>query len=138
MRTIQLLLLFFVPTLVVCAQDNKVLEVFNDQIKAFDEQDIDRLVHNVSEDFKYSYVTDDETMLEVEGKEKFRQSMQAYFAADMKVHSTVESYIIQGNKISFKEVLSYTNKAGKRVSASSMGVYQIVKGKIRRAWYFVD
>ncbi len=138
MKTIQLLTFFFVSTLWLHAQEETILEVFNDQIKAFDAKDIDRLVDNVSQDFKYYYVTADELILEVEGKEKFRESMQQYFAADMKVNSVVESYIIQGNKISFKEVVTYTNKEGKRVSASSMGVYQIVDGKIKRSWYFTD
>lgn len=107
-------------------------------IEAFNQSDVESLVNNISDDFKWYYVTSDTLLLEVEGKEAFRKSMESYYKYVGKVTSSVEDLVIQGNLISFKETVSYKNKEGKLVSASSMAVYQFKKNKISRAWYFIE
>lgn len=119
------------------AQQKEILNVFHSQIKAFNEENVEQMVKNISEDYKYYYVSSDKLLLEVEGKDQFKKSMQSYFGAGMQVKSKILEYSILGNKISFKEEVTYKNKKGKWVSASSLGVYQIEKGKITRTWYFL-
>ncbi|MEX0289519.1 MAG: nuclear transport factor 2 family protein [Flavobacteriaceae bacterium] len=119
-------------------QDAKPLKLLNDQVAAFNEQDIDKLVENVSEDFKYFYLTSDELLLEVSGKEKFRKSMEAYFGSGRKVLSTIDDYTIDGNRISFKETVSHLNNSGERVYSSALGIYEVKNDKITRSWYFID
>lgn len=138
MKKIFWLLTFLLISLTSCSQNDTILNVLKSQVEAFNSQDVDKLVANVSDDIKYFYITPDQLLQEVEGKENFRKSMQAYFDSGIKVFSKIEDYVIEGNRISFKEVVSYTNKKGKKVSASSLGVYQIVNGKITRTWYFTD
>lgn len=65
----------------------------------------------------------------------FQTSMINYFADGRKVYSFIEQYAIDGNRVSFREVVSHK---GKDVSSSVMGIYEIVDGRIRRAWYFID
>ena len=120
------------------AIEKEILMLFNSQVNAFNNQDINRLVENVSEDFKYFYITSNDLILEVEGKEQFRQSMEAYFKSGHQTTSKVQDYILTGNRISFKEVVSYKDKAGKQVSSSAMAIYEIKANKITRTWYFVD
>ncbi len=135
---IVLFFLFIGMNFLIAQEEQQILKIFNSQIVAFNNQDIDKLVGNVSKDFKYYYITSDELVLEAEGKEKFRQSMKAYFSSGRKVLSEIESYEIVGNKISFKETVSHLNNKGKRVYSSAIGAYEIKDGKITRSWYFID
>ncbi len=119
-------------------QQADVLDVFNQQVDAFNQKDIDKLISNVSDDFKFFYVAPDSLILEVEGREKFAEAMAGYFEAIPSVKSKIEEYAIVGNKISFREVVSYTTAKGKKSSASSMGIYEVKDNKISRVWYFMD
>ena len=120
------------------AQNEQLLKVFNDQVRAFNLGDVNRLVNNVTDDFKWFYITSDTLLLEVAGKESFRASMEGYFKSGKSVFSSIDEYAIDGNRISFKEVVRHKDKSGKTVSSSAMGIYEIREGKIYRAWYFID
>ena len=122
----------------VAAQSNSLLSLLNDQVDAFNNQDVDKLVTNVSDDMKYYYLTADELIIETSGKSAFKEAMTKYFASGNKPHSVIESHVIEGSRISFKEVVSYKNKKGETVSSSAMGIYQYKDGEIVRAWYFID
>lgn len=122
----------------VHAQNGPILDVLYDQVDAFNKGDIDRLVKNVSDDFKWFSITSDTMMINVSGKQNFRTSMINYFADGRKVHSSIEQYAIVGNRVSFREVVSHKGKDGQDVSSSAMGIYEIEDGRIRRAWYFID
>ncbi|MEQ9100785.1 MAG: nuclear transport factor 2 family protein [Imperialibacter sp.] len=138
MKSILLSIILFASTLAATAQNEELLRVFNDQVAAFNEGDVDRLTANVTDDFKWFSLTADTLLLEVAGKENFRQSMRYYFSAGRKSVSTIEQYAVDGERVSFREVVSHKNKAGETVSSSAMGIYQIQNGKISRAWYFID
>ncbi len=129
--------LLLLGSLMSQAQD-AIPEVLKDQFDAFNTGNIDRLVANVSDDFKWFYITSDTLLLEIKGKEAFRQGMESYFGAGVKVNSEIESYAIDGNRISFREVVSHKNRNGDLVSSSAMGIYQLKDEKIFRAWYFID
>ncbi len=118
------------------AQNDPLPDVLKDQFDAFNSGDIERLVANVSDDFKWFYITSDTLLLEIKGKEAFRKGMESYFGVGVKVNSKIESYTSQGNRISFKEVVSYKNKKGELVTSSAMGIYELKDEKIFRAWYF--
>jgi hypothetical protein len=133
MLTIVLVLLTFFQSI---AQDKEILQVFENQLKAFNQSNVEQLVNNVSDDFKFYYLTSNELLLEVEGKEQFRKSMDDYFAGGFKVISKILDYSILGNRISFKEEVSYKNAKGDFVSSFALGIYEIENNKITRAWYF--
>ena len=129
---------FFLFSNFVLAHNEKLLRLLHDQVDAFNQQDVKRLVDNVSEDFKYFYITSNELILEAEGKENFKMSMINYFKSGKKPFAVIASHSIDGNRISFKEVVSHQNQDGKTISSSAMGIYQYKDDKIIRAWYFID
>ena len=57
------------------------LELVKDQIDAFNERDIDRLIENISEDYIWFYVSDDSLITQVSGKESMRKAMEGYYEA---------------------------------------------------------
>ena len=123
---------------IAAAHSTNLLSLLNDQVDAFNRQDVEKLVANVSDDMKYFYLTADELIIETSGREAFHKAMTSYFKSGNKPHSKIESHVIDGSRISFKEVVSHTNKKGETVSSFAMGIYQYKDKKIVRAWYFID
>jgi hypothetical protein len=121
-----------------CAQNEPLLDILMDQMEAFNERDVARLVDNITDDFIWFSITSDTLMIEVAGKETFRTSMETYYESRPPIESLIESYTIDGNRISFKEVVSHDDENGINVSSSAMGIYEMRAGKIYRAWYFID
>jgi len=120
------------------AQPHNMLSLLDDQVNAFNKQDVEKLVANVTDDMKYFYITADELIVETTGKPAFEAAMTSYFKSGKTPHSVIESYVIDGSRISFKEVVSHINAKGEKISSSAMGVYQYKDDKIVRAWYFID
>lgn len=116
-----------------------LIKLLQDQFDAYNQRDIDRLVNNVTDDFKWYSLTAEELLIETSGKVNFKKSMQKYYdSRPQNIHSVIESYTLNGNRISFKEVVSSQTKDGTTKSSSAMGIYEFKNGKIYRAWYFVD
>ena len=136
MKQAMTILVFLLVTVFSFGQNEKLMEVVNDQFDAFNKADIDRLVNNVTDDFKWFFITSDSSGVEVEGKANFRKGMENYFKGGRKVTSKMESFVIHENRISFKEVVSHQNSKGETVSSSAMGIYEVRGDKISRAWYF--
>jgi hypothetical protein len=123
----------------ILSDNHPILHLLNDQVDAFNQRDVTRLVNNLSENFKWYSLTSDQLLIETSGKNDFKKSMQNYYASrPQKIFSSVENYTIDGKRVSFREVVSYKNKNGQMVSSSAMGIYEIRDGKIYRAWYFID
>ncbi len=138
MKTITIFsILLFVSNLAY-ADSPDLLSLLNKQVTAFNQQDVKKLVGNVSEDMKYYYLTADELIIETSGKAAFEQAMINYFRSGHTPYSTIESHVIDGTRISFREVVSHLDKQGKKITSSAMGIYQYKDDKITRAWYFID
>lgn len=114
------------------------LRVLLNQVDAYNLADVDRLVDNVTEDFQWYSLTSDSLLQEVSGKAAFRESMINYFDGRDPVSSKISDYVIDGGRISFREVVSHNNADGEIVSSSALGIYEITDDKISRAWYFID
>ena len=120
-------------------EDRKLIDLFNDQADAFNKKDIKRLVNNVSEDFIWFSITSNELLIETKDKASFKMAMENYYKnKNRNSFSKIEGYTIDGDRISFKEVVSHRNKKGELVESSAMGVYEMKNNRIFRAWYFVD
>ncbi|UTW60918.1 nuclear transport factor 2 family protein [bacterium SCSIO 12741] len=119
------------------SKDQMLVQQLMDQVEAFKAGDVDRMTENVHDEFKWFYVTADTILLEVSGKKEFKKSMTGYFASIELVDSEIVKWVVDGNRISFQEKVSWNTSKGTR-SQTSMGIYQYKDGKIYRVWYFVD
>ena len=120
-------------------EGRRLIDLFNDQVDAFNKKDIKRLVNNVSEDFIWFSITSNELLIETKDKASFKMAMENYYKnKNRNSFSKIEGYTIDGDRISFKEVVSHRNKKGELVESSAMGVYEMKNNRIFRAWYFVD
>jgi hypothetical protein len=138
MKKASVIVILLIVSNIVVAQSNDLLSLLKDQVHAFNNQDVKKLVANVSNDMKYYYLTADELIIETSGREAFKKAMINYFKDGKKPFSVVKNHVIDGSRISFQEIVSHINKKGETVSSSAMGIYQYDEGKIIRAWYFID
>ncbi len=136
MRYFLIAVIFSVVSPQAFSQNQEVLKILQDQVKAFNAKDVDKLVINVTEDFKWYYIGADTLLLEVEGQQQFKKNMVAYFEHIKTIKSEIVEYAVEGNRISFKEVVAYETTGGKRGKASAMAVYEIKDHLIYRVWYF--
>ncbi|MDN5204555.1 nuclear transport factor 2 family protein [Fulvivirgaceae bacterium BMA10] len=140
MRRLIILTIFFVFLLTsnqAFAQQEEEVAILNNQIKAFNDRDIDLLVENIDENFEWFFITSDTMWVEVSGREQFRNGMESYFKSIPSVRSEISDLAIVGDRVSFKETVHWENKKGK-FSQAALGVYQIKNNKILRAWYYAD
>jgi hypothetical protein len=138
MKKASVIIVLLIVSNFAAANTNDLLSLLDDQVEAFNKQDVEKLVSNVTDDMKYFYITADELIIETSGKKAFKAAMTNYFKSGNKPHSVIENHVIDGSRISFKEVVSHVNKKGEKVSSSAIGVYQYKGDKIIRAWYFID
>ena len=138
MKKASVIIVLLIFTNFAAAHSTTLLSLLNNQVEAFNQQDVSKLVDNISDDMKYFYLTADELIIETSGKAAFKEAMTNYFKSGNKPHSVIKSHVIDGSRISFKEVVSHKNKKGETVSSSAMGIYQYKDEKIVRAWYFID
>ena len=112
-------------------------EVLSHQIEAFNSHDIELMSENLTEDFIWSSVMKDSTVVETKGIEAFKEAMTDYFSNVKDVHSEIVESVSDGKIISFKERVSWSSEKGKKWQ-SSIGVFMIEGGKISRAWYIYE
>lgn len=122
----------------VKAQNEPIYSTLMSQVEAFNNRDIEKLTSKISDDFKWYSVGGDTLILEVNGKEDFRKSMESYFINIISNDSEIVEFAIHEDRISFRETVKYKNSRGVSGVSSSMGVYQIKNGLIHRAWYFSE
>ena len=138
MKKASVIVVLLIVSNIVVAKTPDLQALLNNQVDAFNNQDIAKLVSNITDDMKYFYITSDELIIETSGKAAFETAMINYFKSGRTPQSSIESTVIDGSRISFKEVVSHINKEGETVSSSAMGIYQYRDDKIVRAWYFID
>ncbi|MCB0278834.1 MAG: nuclear transport factor 2 family protein [Calditrichaeota bacterium] len=135
----KLSLFLIVATLYQLTAQAEILDLVQQQVDAFNKRDIERLTENVSADFTWYSVSNDSSWVELSGKENFRHAMISYFESrNYQITSSIHSYIISGNRLSFEEWVEHRNAAWQIVRSSALAIYQMNDGKIERAWYFVE
>ena len=101
MKKASVIVILLIVSNIVVAQSNDLLSLLKDQVHAFNNQDVKKLVANVSNDMKYYYLTADELIIETSGKEAFHKAMTNYFKSGNKPHSVIKNHVIDGSRISF-------------------------------------
>ncbi len=114
------------------AQSSQKTKVITDYFDIYNSHQVDSLLTMIAEDFKMYSVSQDTTTLDINGKEALRKWLSGYFNDLPNVSSSISGGNVSGNYVSFIETAHW----GENRSQSSLAVYEVVNGKIRRAWYY--
>lgn len=112
-----------------CAHAATAVEVARSLVDAFNAQDADGMAQLVTEDFElYYFDAEGQAGLAIEGPEALRREMRGYFEAYPDVRSEVVQVVEGPVFVAFREQI-----VG---GGSSLAVYEVQGGKVRRAWYY--
>lgn len=133
MKKITLLLLMIVVGFHIShAQSSQKIKVITDYFDSYNSHQVDSLMTMISADFKMYSVSQDTTTLDISGREALREWLGGYFNELSNVSSSTNGVNVSGNYVSFIETAHW----GENKSQSSLAVYEVVNGKIRRVWYY--
>lgn len=109
--------------------ETKALDVARQLVDAFNRHDPQAMAALVTEEFELYYVGDDgKAALALTGPAALEQEMIGYFKAQPNVASEITDQVDGEAFVSFREQI-----VG---GASSLAVYEVRDGKIRRVWYY--
>jgi hypothetical protein len=110
-------------------------EVVRRFVEAFDRHELEPLLALAHPDVEWLTVTGAELAVETRGRDALRASLASYFASCPTCRSTVDVYQVIGPYVSALEHAEWEKEGAKR-RQSSLSVYEIVDGLVRRVWYF--
>jgi hypothetical protein len=111
------------------------LDVVRAQFEAFNDHDVEALTARIAPDFTWWSVSGDSTVLEVRGRDDFRDGMSDYFASLPSVQSSIEGATVTGAYVAVRERVRWSTAEGSR-SQEALAVYEVRNGLIRRVWYY--
>jgi hypothetical protein len=103
--------------------------------RAYNAHDLDALMQFIDPEFVWFTVTADKTTTEVTGVEALRKGLASYFKSLPSSRSDAEVLGENGPWISVRETARWQSASGPRAQ-SSLSVYEVRNGKIRRVWYY--
>lgn len=109
-------------------------EVVMKNLEAFNNHDVSSMLENIADDFSSYSILPDTTINGLTSKKQFEFTMSGYFKNYPNVKSELRDVEVFGRFVYFKEKAVWGSDAGH--SQLSFGVYEIIDGKIKRAWYY--
>lgn len=111
-------------------------ELINTWVDHFNTRNLDGLLALAHDDVEWLTVTGAEITVETRGKEALRASLTSYFASCPSCRSTVEVYQTLGVYTSTVEHAEWQTRSGETKRQSSLAVYEMADGLVRRVWYY--
>ena len=104
--------------------------------EAWNNKDLEGMSSLMHPDIEWLSVTGNDISIEVSGKDALSQGIQGYFESPDLPTSSLRGWSVNGDYISVTETAHWTNKAGEPQSQSSLTVYELNDGLIRRVYYY--
>jgi hypothetical protein len=103
--------------------------------KAYNAHDLDTVMSFIDPQIVWYTVTPDNTVVEVDGVTALRDGLVKYFKALPSSRSEGEVLGENGPWVSVRETAKWQSAPGPRAQ-TSLSVYELRNGKIRRVWYY--
>lgn len=112
------------------------LEIVEQLIESFNEHDAKKMAKLLSDDCEVYYVDENgKALLASNTASALEKEMVAYFKNLPDVKSTVVQSLATSRFVSIQEKVEWQVQT-RTFSQSSLGVFEIADGKIRRVWYY--
>lgn len=119
----------------VAQQNGKAMATAVQLLDAFNRHDPAAMAALVDEQFELYYVSEGKIELAAQGPQDLEAQMTEYFKSRPTVRSEVEGSIDGPRFVAFRERAGSRHGDVER-SQSSLAVYEVVDGKVLRAWYY--
>lgn len=111
------------------------VEIVRTFTQAFNQRKIEALLSLVAADVQWLNVSGNKTEVEVDGKPALEKWVRGYFKSCPSCRSELTSLMAAGTHVTVYERARWEAKSGPQ-SQTSLGVYEVRAGLIRRVWYF--
>jgi len=115
-------------------QEETVKQVVQDNFEAFNRHDVDALIDYVGDPFIWYSVLPDTVVVETYNRERFRSDMEGYFSSYPNARTEYSELRVFGRFAYFTETAVWGAEA--EHSQTSLAVFEVIDGRIRRAWYY--
>ena len=117
------------------ASSTEAEKVVRSFVDAYNRHDIPGLLTLADPDIEWLSVEADTVRAETRGRDALGRSLTSYFKQFPTSQSTIDSVVSNGPWVAARERAEWTDKTGPR-SQSSLSVYEIHDGRVRRVWYY--
>ena len=121
-------------TLIVDSTHRKVVEGY---LASLTRRDLLALTAYTTVDVEWYTLVEGERIQEVSGRDGLAKSLQQIFDKYAAARWTVESAEVVGNRVAVRERTEW-QEDGRLQARTSLGVYELSGGRIRRITYFLD
>ena len=105
-------------------------------VDAFNSQDIGKLKSVLHPNVEWIDISGSSQTIVSSGMAQLTREMEGYFNSGFAGKSVIENISINGNFISGKETVRWTDSYGIQRQQASVVVFELSTGMIRRVWYF--
>lgn len=132
---IALITLMIVPQAFADEVPTSIEQRVRDYVSAFNERKIDTMLGMVTDSIQWLSVMGDEMAVETQGKQKLRESLEAYFKSTPSAKSELGWVQVTASRAAALENASWVSKSGPKTQGS-LCVYEFEDGLISRVYYF--
>jgi len=104
-------------------------------ITAYNNKNLDGMLALAHNEIAWLSVEGDKTSVMTDGADALREEMKSYLGPDANPKSAIEILKSHGNFVTALE-RAYWMENGEEKSQASFAMYEVIKGKVRRVWYF--
>lgn len=105
-------------------------------IAAYNERDVQAMSALMHPDVQWLSIEGHEVQVVANGKADLVSQMRAHLSSPSVTSSTLEGAVANGPYLAVREIARWRREDGSMAEQSSMVVYEIRGGLIRRVWYF--
>jgi hypothetical protein len=105
-------------------------------IAAYNERDVQAMSALMHPDVQWLSVEGQDVQVVASGKADLVAQMSAYVSSPSATSSTLEGAVVNGPHLAVREIARWRRDDGSLAEQSSLAVYEVTGGLIRRVWYF--
>jgi len=130
------LVVLLLPAVGPAAGDAPPGEVVDRFVAAFNDRDFRTLLALAHRDIEWLSVDASGVSTETRGRTALQASLSEYFDSCPSCRSDVVVGAVTGPYVAAVETAHWTSAGGDERSQSSLSVYEILDGRVRRVWYY--
>lgn len=105
-------------------------------VEAYNQRDLAGMAALMHDEVEWLSIDGSDVTVMARGKADLVTQMEAYFASPQVTQSSIEALVVDGDFRSARERAHWVASDGQTQSQSSLAVYQLEDGLIRRVWYY--
>jgi hypothetical protein len=110
-------------------------QIVREYVGAFNRHDVAGIMHLADPEVSWLSLAGDSLHVETSGVTALQRELASYFGSNPTVRSTLGPLAINGPFVATRETVRWSRDGVER-SQSSLSVYEIRGGRVRRVWYY--